>query len=355
MVFNHYLQTVPEAIRYLVDFPGAWRNPAAWITPWPWLRFTPLRLLVNGHAAVVVFFLLSGFVLALPVTKDFQPRLADFFVRRFCRVYLPFFVTIVLAWAVFSSIALQPNSLASAWFNERISGLPAASLAEHLLMTGDDVRLNPVMWSLVHEMRMVVFLPLIFLSIRRVGTVFTLFWALLVSVAATPGINDANANTSWQATGHFLWMFAAGSCLAFKRKQLAGCFSSAKKLTVLMLWLLTILLLAIPFDRSWSNFPIGGGGIMLIVLSLQEGGATTLLTSSIPLWLGRVSYSLYLIHLPILVLALCIPSLSLPLVFVATLFGAELACRLIEMPSHRLGTKLAQSLKAMRMRRALNT
>ena len=53
-----------------------------------WLANTPLRMLVSGRPSVILFFVLSGFVLAVSLEKGMKYR--DFVVRRFCRIYLPF-------------------------------------------------------------------------------------------------------------------------------------------------------------------------------------------------------------------------------------------------------------------------
>src|SRR3954463_2703896 len=60
----HALLVVPAISALYVDKV----NPAAFSLEW-WLFHTPLRLLFAGHEAVLVFFVLSGFVLTLPFLK----------------------------------------------------------------------------------------------------------------------------------------------------------------------------------------------------------------------------------------------------------------------------------------------
>jgi peptidoglycan/LPS O-acetylase OafA/YrhL len=62
------------------------------------IRLSPLRLFVAGHAAVIVFFLLGGFVLALPY-RSRQPPAIGFIIRRTCRIYIPFAFAVFLAAA----------------------------------------------------------------------------------------------------------------------------------------------------------------------------------------------------------------------------------------------------------------
>ncbi|HEY8099330.1 MAG TPA: acyltransferase [Burkholderiaceae bacterium] len=349
VVFNHYVQTIPEGTRQLLAYPGGWLNPGAWATPWPWLRFTPFRLLVDGHAAVIVFFLLSGFVLALQVKQDSQPLFVPFLIKRVCRIFLPFAFAIALSWWIFSSFPLGTNISTSQWFKEHATLMSNASLIDHLLMNGRDMRLNPVMWSLIHEMRMAIFLPLMFVALRRIDQRIFIAVALLISIVATFGMTDANSDVRWQATAHFFWLFAIGSSLAFHRTSISTLFRNAGNFSMVIMWALALGLLMTPFDRTWSDFLMGAGAILLIVLSLQEGKVSTALSTPIPVWLGRISYSLYLIHLPILVFILSTTNIPMLAIFVLTLLCSELTYRVIEAPAHKIGIVITERLYKARL------
>lgn len=349
VVFNHYVQTIPEEIRQLTAYSGGWHNPSAWATPWPWLRFTPLRLIVDGHAAVIVFFLLSGFVLALQVKRDSQPLFFSFLIKRVCRIFLPFAFVIVLSWWFLSTFTLSPDLSASQWLKDHVALLSNASLTDHLLMNGRDMRLDPVMWSLIHEMRMVIFLPLMFFALRRIGTRIFIASALLISLVATLGMTNSNADVTWQATAHFFWLFALGNSLAFHRASIAILFRNASNFSMAIMWAIALGLLITPFDHTWSDFLIGAGAILVIVLSLQEGKVSTALSTPVPVWLGRVSYSLYLIHQPILVFVLSTTGMPMLAIFALTLLCAEVAYRAIESPSHKIGIAITERLYRARV------
>ena len=72
-----------------------------------------------------------------------------------------------------------------------------------------------------------------------------------------------------------------------------------------------------------------------------------------PIWLGRISYSLYLVHLPILYMvnqtigASWSDLRSSAVVIALSLFSAELMVRLVEFPSIRLGKKLSASVAGL--------
>jgi peptidoglycan/LPS O-acetylase OafA/YrhL len=78
VVFHHFSRICPESFTHL-------------------LIRTPLRLLVAGHQAVILFFLLSGFVLTLPYKKKTRLSYAPFLLKRVCRIYLPYLGALSLA------------------------------------------------------------------------------------------------------------------------------------------------------------------------------------------------------------------------------------------------------------------
>ena len=344
MLFGHYIQVVPEALRQLSGFPGGAFNLEAWTTPWPWLRFTPLRLIVDGHAAVIVFFLLSGFVLALPVTKDRQPEFFPFIIKRICRIFVPFVSVTLLIILLYKIFPISTRGEVSNWFNSYIPNWEAVSISDHLFMTGNDISLNPVMWSLLHEMRMSFVLLLIFWLMRRYGSLRIVGFSLVFSFISSFFTSHSDNGTSWQATSHFFWLFPAGAAVAYHRvgiQRFVGSFSNRVKLA---LWVISLGLLAIPFDRNWCDFLIGAGAILLIVLALVPGTVASLLSTGVPVWLGKISYSLYLVHWPILFIVVSYSLMPLWMAFLLTLIIAELSYRFIEKPSHKLGIFLESKI-----------
>lgn len=340
VVFNHYVQTVPEPVRQLAAYPGGLMNPEAWLTPWPWLRATPLRLAVAGEAAVDLFFVLSGFVLMYSVTAAAQPGTLAFLVRRFCRVYLPFAAVILATVLAYRLFPPMPAPGSSAWLSGLLTEAAAAMarLPGHLLMTGEaaDMQLNPVMWTLVHEMRVSLALPLVFLAIRRWGVPRVLLPCLVVSVLASLGMEDSISG-SWQATVHFFWMFVLGAGLSYHRQAIGCALARRRPLLRGALVGVALLLMASPWSRVWSDFLMAAGAAMLIVSCLPEGRAVRAIRAPALVWLGRVSYSLYLVHLPVMIVVASLWGDMLLLSFVLALLLAQLIYHGAELPSHRLG------------------
>jgi hypothetical protein len=99
-----------------------------------WSR--PIALVTNGAASVIIFFVLSGYVLALPFFHGTQPNYPRYVFRRFCRIYIPFAVAICIA-ALLCRITDERQSLAGlpGWISE-LSWAGPSVLPGHFFMTG---------------------------------------------------------------------------------------------------------------------------------------------------------------------------------------------------------------------------
>src|ERR1043165_7640264 len=84
VVALHVLSAIPGFDAALEHWPGPDSTMAA-------LEASPLRLLWAGHAAVILFFVLSGFVLTLQLERSHSgaSAYAVYVVRRLSRLYLP--------------------------------------------------------------------------------------------------------------------------------------------------------------------------------------------------------------------------------------------------------------------------
>ena len=96
------------------------------------------------------------------------------------------------------------------------------------------------------------------------------------------------------------------------------------------------------------------GATGLLLLALCSRTADRLLNDSIPQWLGRVSYSLYLVHLPILLCAinalhgiLGYPAIA-ALALTASFAAAALLWRFVELPAIDLSRRVGRLLQRAR-------
>jgi peptidoglycan/LPS O-acetylase OafA/YrhL len=109
-----------------------------------------------------------------------------------------------------------------------------------------------------------------------------------------------------------------------------------------------------PFADSHTYFAAGLrsvsmlGAVLIVVVAAMWGPIIRLLSTRIVQWLGRISFSLYLVHVPILMTfnAFLGPKLwwlSAMCTVVIALGVAELFARFIEQPAHRLSQRTGRA------------
>jgi peptidoglycan/LPS O-acetylase OafA/YrhL len=319
-------------------------------------------VLSGGFVGVDVFFVISGFVIARSIAADIDAgrySIANFYFKRICRI-LPALLALVLVTSAAATILLLPPDLETHYrsvaavggfvsnlFFWKSSGyFEAAAQTRPLLHT----------WSLAVEEQFYIFAPPLFAYLYRR---WRAKWApiILALAAVSLAISVAAVFVSPKA-GYFLlpsrgWELLLGAALALGglsgpsrhdvREFLALIGGGAIVGAILML------------DRD-SPFPgwnalypcLGTAMIIYAGMGTKRFPIVNRLLSVAPLrWIGRISYSLYLVHWPIVALfqyrALRGPTAAEgAAMLVASIVLATLSWRFIEEPArqfaHRIGT-----------------
>jgi peptidoglycan/LPS O-acetylase OafA/YrhL len=278
--------------------------------------------LLRGRS-VAVFMVLSGFCLMLPVAKSAAGTLRDGFAgylrRRARRILPPYYVAVALTLAM---IALVPGmNRASGEFWGRAlpvfskGNLLSHALLLHFLSPAWNYRINPPLWTLGTEWALYFIFPLLLLPIwRRFGLV-TLVVAGMVMGFLPLALLGKAWNFSWSCPW-FIGLFAIGMSGAVLQ---VGPNPSKKSIALRRFaagpWAAGILVLG--FASLWKfriamDFLFGASTIWVILrcgskpgehrFEYVQSGLTALLQWRPMLALGRFSYSVYLIHGPVLML-----------------------------------------------------
>lgn len=324
---------------------------------------SPLAVLLNSEGAVQLFFVLSGYVLAASLERGRRAfEIARFYVRRVFRIHPPYVVALLVAWGLSFVYAGSPGGDAVHGWQRRLTSvhISPSELLASLTFPGDALLQLPVGWTLRIEAIYSILLPLLFVLARPLGGV-----PLLAAAAAALALPDTprwldhaldfsvGIVTFHQRERLRQWLSAWGGWTAAAFVAAAAALHAGP---LLLGWL-------VPFDGPWVVEPrrgaslamasIGAGGLVIAALFLPA--PARFLSRPLPAAAGRVSYSLYLFHLPIIQLLLwtwapavrlTLPQtlLAMAVVIAVSWAVAWVSWMTVERPSIRMGNRLSERL-----------
>ena len=356
VVFYHAVLTIPGSFEDRLAL-----RANGFDEKFAWLYLTPLRILVAGPAAVYLFFVLSGFVLTLSLGGGGRETYATFMLKRIVRIWLPFAVAILLSALLANSLSHAPLRGTSEWMYLTWTDPVSFSLiCEHLLMLGTAISLDNPMWSLIHEMRVSLIFPfLVFLAIKKpVVLIFMSLTCFSLSVFLQTHHNLSPIVFSYVTTLCYLPLFVIGILLALNRniifKYIAGLSISARTAC----WIFALIGLSYSpvvtsaVDRLNDGILLLINGLaasVIIALTVSGNKVRHILEKRPVLWLGKISYSLYLVHVIVFAVLLRLMAgvpllLLLPLCIAAALIVAAIFQRYVEQPAAAAGRLIASRL-----------
>ena len=322
---------------------------------WPAIvRFGPARVLLNGRSSVIFFFVLSGFVLAHGLWRgDQSTRFGAFVLRRLARIYIPYVVAAL--GAVVAMIASGPTMLTDTaiTFNEMWSApFSWPTALAHLSLTGtrEAISINPPSWSLVYELRLSLLLPLLcFCAMTSARILAFLHRGDLRRRRCRHGADGDGPHPYFAAglvpnillTAHFAADFIIGVLLAkaaLARAAWLFGMSLGRKITVG----LAAIVLGLVFNDATASI----GSALVMVLALNSPTIQRGLRQPFLLWVGRLSFSLYLTHMIVLQLVVralhgIVPlRISILIALVSMVPVTILFHKWIEAPSARLSKRI---------------
>ncbi|MFO3705672.1 acyltransferase family protein [Xanthomonas codiaei] len=301
--------------------------------------------LFPGEMGVMVFFTLSGFLMAfLYGEKDPNyPAVARYAISRFSRI-APAYLTVVLAsYLIYNLVDSQ-----------FVYAISHDNLLRHLLFSGN----VSALWSIPPEVQFYAIFVGIWFALRafRTNSNVTLMVAVLGTVLM---LIAYRAQLPGTFVGSKIYYFLAGVVFGLVRTRVgAGVdMTTLATLQAGVIGLVLAVVLGIVDVDLGSKRELyltletaGFAGIFVFLFSFDTGLSKRLLGNRLMMLSGECSFSMYLLNIPIIYAALVImdglpprPALALPIIAV-TLAAAWTMYRLIEMPGNtllrRLGTWL---------------
>jgi peptidoglycan/LPS O-acetylase OafA/YrhL len=293
------------------------------------LRGLAILLVVASHAAIPgaaagfigvdVFFVLSGFLITGLLVDEWERTgridLAGFYARRARRI-LPAAAVVLVATLGAAMVILSPLDLRRIAADGLAAGLSVANLQFALSATDYFAPVDPSpmlhFWSLSVEEQFYLFWPALIIiaartrAPRRRMTVIVAY-ILLVSLATCLVLSMIAAPWAYFALPARAWQLAAGGALAM---GLRGFARVPWPIAALVGWagigLLAASMITIGSTTTYPGLAATvptAGTLALIAASAVPASPGRLLLARAPMrWLGRISYSLYLWHWPVLIL-----------------------------------------------------
>lgn len=272
----------------------------------------------NGPAAVILFFVLSGYVLTRQALVRGEARgLWRGVLKRYPRLAGPILLSVLLSWALLE-LGLMAHEAAgrlsgSDWLvnftNDPAIGTPEPSLPGALLQGGafamlraapGDAAYNSVLWTMRVELigSFLAFgLGLALVALR--GTPLLLRFALLAATALAVRM----------VAGYYLtFIIGVGLALLAASRPLRVPGPVAAGMAAVALWMLGYVdggadhaLLALLYGRPPPSIYVHAAAAALLILAI-EGSAPlrAVLSGGWAAALGRLSFPIYLLHLPVL-------------------------------------------------------
>ena len=274
-----------------------------------------LKPFSGGYVGVDVFFVISGYLITSIIVREMRAgefSFVKFYERRIRRIFPSLFVvlaaTLIVGAFVYSAAdfkAISASAISVTFFFSNLRFWSQAGYFE------GPSTLQPLLhaWSLSVEEQFYIFFPAVMFAIARwFRSRFTLVLALLLALSFASGVFVMARDSS--AAFYFMhlraWELLTGSLLALRvlptrlGRGLRNGFSFAGFATILAsVFLFTESTI---FPGFSALLPVAGSA--LIIYGGMEGDSLVGRVLSLPplVFVGKISYSLYLWHWPVVVI-----------------------------------------------------
>ncbi|MGH8783407.1 acyltransferase family protein [Paraburkholderia sp.] len=290
------------------------------------LSYSPAFFLIDGYSAVYLFFLMSGFVLA-PSFISSDAGIVRQVANRFTRLYVPVAGALALAlalsvllpsakdfvaqeshsgWvrALFENPLTLPSVLREFVLNSMLISYQGTSIFDRVLhLTSITQALDPPLWTIHIEFWGSILIILVCIAYRQLPK--RLFWFLFALLLVCFGAS-------------YFSLFLAGFAISAARERLLKCDGRIYQAVGIAMIVIAVVVSSTVHPQWFGQILAVIGKISMAQVQgphvVQRELCTILLFLGVILlgvhrrwletpgllWLGRISFSLYLVHFPLL-------------------------------------------------------
>ncbi|EQC28295.1 hypothetical protein SDRG_13975 [Saprolegnia diclina VS20] len=277
--------------------------------------------LPGGFIGVDVFFVISGFLISGILFKEHQRgsfTYTGFYARRVRRIFPTLLVVLIATFWLGYLYLMAPKVKAMA--ATMLAGSLFSANLQVLSLTHSyfdiDVKTNPLLhlWSLGVEEQFYIFWPLfasLLMRMRFKTAIVLQVMVLVVSFATNVcfiGYNDNNKMSFYMPLSRF-WQMSMGGLLAYLHMHGVAITSRWGRHLVAIVGLASVVVGLACIDET-SAFPgyyallPTVGATLSIAAGADASVNTYLLSNRVVIYVGKISYCLYLWHWPLLVFAI---------------------------------------------------
>lgn len=304
--------------------------------------------LEGGYLGVDIFFVISGYLIGQIIMKDLESNqfsLSNFYknraVRLFPNLLLMLFASVIVSW-----ILLKPYDFFQFGKSLQFSGLYVTNIVFSKQQGYFDIsrELKPLLhtWSLSIEEQFYLFLPIFLICIRKlalkhkllmIGCVITCSFAYKFWL-----IHALPINSFFSFPGR-VWELGLGVFFAALPHQIKQRLQSQTLIAGISVAVIAIYLLTLHETMIYAGVISIGCCIAtgLLILSSPNTWVGKLLSTKLMVYLGAISYSLYLWHWLVLITVKngipgLNPLLEFTILILTSIFIAHFAWKYVESP-----------------------
>ena len=318
------------------------------------IEFGDYFLFSGGYIGVDIFFVLSGFLISSIIfNTNAKFKVSSFYLNRFKRIF-PLLIFVIIITFSFAYLFLLPEKLLKL-SESSISSLLGFSNLYYFFSYNeygaDESLLLPLLhtWSLSIELQYYIFFPIFVILLKNLNLKFEKLLPYLIIFFLIINIVIEKINTSFNFYFFHsrVFEFLIGSFLYFNYEKIRKIHLFKKSENLLVFFSYILLFMSVMFFNEKTPHPsiitiIPVLSCSILILSSKNNLSYLLLNSHYLRFIGKISFSLYMIHFPVFAL------LRILNIFPNSFFGLSvliLFIFLISIPSYHYIEKYFRSFE----------